>query len=436
MLKHLFNLYQKKIHRLTRRMRVDELYEKGADNAVILNRIGLFRTSLETNPSVFPEFGLARLRARLELHGPEAAADPRRYLGRVSDYERRQYALALARWDPRAAARWLAPREWELKAAFALAEGDLDAGFEAARRLAQEFRKSKDLHVILAALHSRAGEFGQARKLLNDILTNTRNPAIDADAPLRLADFIAENGDSPAFSVRGQPLISVIICAYNAAPYVGTALRSVLNQTYPNIEIISIDDGSHDHTFQHMRQLASENPRITALRFPNNGAYASRNIGMRRARGSFITFLDADDIMLPQRIASQLRALERSGAAATVSRLIRISEDGHLAAPRIFPFARHNPCSLMMRRSVLRDVGAFDETRFGADEEYEHRIALRLGRNALLRTADIQTLALHRAGSLTQAPQSGLASAEGRLARIAYRESWVRRHRDEAAQAR
>jgi len=436
LLKHLFNIYQKKVHRLTRRLRAHELYEKAPDNAVVLNRIGLFQTSLDTSAPYFSEFGLARARARLELHGPEAAADPRRYLGRVSDFERRQYALTLARWDPRAAAAWLAPGEWALKAAFALAEGNLDAGFEAVRRCRPEIRKSKDLHAILAALHSRAGNFSQSRNLLNEILTNTRNSENAPGSPLRLADFIEENGDLAPYPGEEPPLISVIICAYNAAPYVGTALRSVLSQTYPNIEIISIDDGSQDHTFQHMRQLASENPRITALRFPNNGAYASRNIGMRHARGSFITFLDADDIMLPQRVASQLRALALSGASATVSRLIRITEDGHLAAPRIFPFVRHNPCSLMMRRSVLRDVGDFDETRYGADEEYEHRIALRLGRNALLRTPDIQTLALHRADSLTQSPRSGLASAEGRRARTAYRESWVRGHLHEATQAR
>ncbi|MGY6269120.1 glycosyltransferase family 2 protein [Achromobacter denitrificans] len=436
MLNHLFNIYQKKIHRLTRRMRAHELYEKSPSNAVILNRIGLFQTSLETSAPDWPEFRLARLRADLELHGPQAQADPSDFLGRVSDHERRQYALALARWNPRAAARWLLPGEWTLRAALALAAGDLDAGFSAARQLGPEFRKSKDLHVILAALHAKAGEFWQARQLLDNILTNSRMPPEDPNSPLRLTDFIGKNGVRCCLSGAEPPLISVIICAYNAAPYIGAALRSVLNQTYPNIEIISIDDGSEDHTFQHMRRLASENPRITALRFPNNGAYASRNIGLRHARGSFITFLDADDIMLPQRVASQLRALELSGAAATVSRLIRISEDGHLAAPRIFPLVRHNPCSLMMRRSVLLDVGAFDETRWGADEEYEHRIALRLGKKALLRTADIQTLALHRSGSLTQSPRSGLASAEGRRSRIAYRESWVRRHLREAAQGR
>lgn len=436
MLKHLFNIYQKKVHQLTRRVRVHELYEKGSDNAVILNRIGLFQTSSETSSPFFTEFRLARERARLELHGPDARLDPGAFLGRVSDYERRQYALTLARWDPLEAARWLASGEWGLRAALALAAGDLDAGFKTLSDLAPKFRKSKDLHAILAALHSRAGNFREARKLLNQALTNNHiNPA-DPDAPLRLTDFIVENSDLRAKSGPEQPLISVIICAYNAAPYIGTALRSVLSQTYPHLEIISIDDGSEDHTFQHMRQLASENPRITALRFPNNGAYASRNIGIRHAKGEYITFLDADDIMLPQRIATQVRALEESGAAATVSRLIRISEDGRLAAPRIYPFVRHNPCSLMIRSTALRTVGSFDETRYGADEEYEHRIALRLGMHALLRTPDILTLALHRAGSLTQAPQSGLATAEGRRARIAYRESWVRRHLHEAAQAR
>ncbi|MFC4297922.1 glycosyltransferase family 2 protein [Castellaniella hirudinis] len=414
-------------------MRVHELYDKSPDNAVVLNRIGLFRTSLETSPSIWSEFRLARLRAHLEFHGPQTLIDPGRYIARVSDVERRLYALTLARWNPRGAAQWLTPGEWGLKAALALAEDDPGRGFDIVRAHAREFRKSKDLRAILAALHCRAGEFSQARKLLNSLLMNDSNSIIDADTPLRLADFIAKPEAPNTASGRNAPRISVIICAYNAAPYVETALRSVLNQTYPNIEIISIDDGSQDHTFQHMRRLASENPRIVALQFPNNGTYAARNIGIRYASGDFITFLDADDIMLPQRIASQWQALTLSGATATVSRLIRISEDGILVAPRIFPLSRHNPCSLMMQRSVLRDVGVFDETRFGADEEYEHRIALRLGGNALLRTPDVQTLALHRTGSLTQAPQSGLASAEGRQARIAYRESWVRRHLREAA---
>ncbi|QVQ29622.1 glycosyltransferase family 2 protein [Achromobacter deleyi] len=434
LLKHLFNIYQRKVHRLTHVLRPHELYEKWPENAIFLNRIGLFSTSSDTFDPFFAEFQLARARARLELSGKPQDLDARHYRSRVSDHERRQYALALARHDPKGAAAWLSEGEWDLKAACALAAGDLGAGFLAASRIAPDIRKSKNLHVILAALHSQAGEFRQARQYLKFLVTNPRTFDFADDRPLNLRDFLGENGDLPVSDRNGGALVSVIICAYNAAPFIDAALRSVLNQNYPNVEIISIDDGSQDHTFQQMRQLASENPRITAHRFPNNGAYASRNIGLRLAKGEFITFLDADDIMLPHRISAQLAALEHSGAAATVSRLIRISEDGRLAAPRIYPFVRHNPCSLMMRRSTVLAVGDFDESRFGADEEYEHRIALRLGKPALLRTPDVHTLALHRAGSLTQSPDSGLATIAGRQARIAYRESWIRRHRQLAAQ--
>ncbi|MNK28078.1 UDP-Glc:alpha-D-GlcNAc-diphosphoundecaprenol beta-1,3-glucosyltransferase WfgD [compost metagenome] len=434
LLKPLFNIYQRKVHRLTRTLRPHELYENGPENPVFLNRIGLFLTSSETSDPVFAEFRLARERARLEVTGKPIELDVGHYRSRVSDYERRQYALALARYDPKAAAAWLIEGEWDLKAAFALAAGDLAAGFAAAGRLSADIKKSKDLHVILAALHSHANEFQQSRQYLKSLLTDARNLDSASNSPLSLLDFLGQNGDLAPSTPADGALVSVIICAYNAAPFIGAALRSVLNQNYPNVEIISIDDGSQDHTFEQMRQIADENPRITAHRFANNGAYASRNIGLRLARGEFITFLDADDIMLPHRISSQLAALEHSGAAATVSRLIRISEDGRLAAPRIYPFVRHNPCSLMMRRSTAVTVGDFDESRFGADEEYEHRIALRLGKSALLRTAGIHTLALHRAGSLTQSPDSGLATMAGRQARIAYRESWIRRHRLLAAQ--
>lgn len=370
------------------------------------------------------------------MSGTPLELDPDRYRRLVSDHERRQYALALGRQDPRAAAAWLEEHEWGLQAALALSAGDVGAAFLALGRMSPDIKNSKDLHVILAALHSHAGDFRLARQYLKSLLTDVSICTHNPDAPLELRDFLGENGDLPASDANTGALVSVIICAYNAAPFIEAALRSVLNQNYPNVEIISIDDGSTDHTFQQMLQLAAANPRITAHRFSNNGAYAARNIGLRLAKGEFITFLDADDIMLPHRISSQLAALEHSGAAATVSRLIRISEDGRLVAPRIYPFVRHNPCSLMMRRSTVQAVGEFDESRFGADEEYEHRIALRLGKSALLRTPDVQTLALHRAGSLTQSPGSGLATVAGRQARIAYRESWIRRHCLWAAQNR
>jgi len=91
-------------------------------------------------------------------------------------------------------------------------------------------------------------------------------------------------------------LISVVMPCYNAAPYVEEAIGCVLQQSYRNVELIVVDDGSNDASMQIVERLAAGNPgRITVLHQTNSGPYAARNHGLSHARGNFIAFLDADD---------------------------------------------------------------------------------------------------------------------------------------------
>ena len=101
------------------------------------------------------------------------------------------------------------------------------------------------------------------------------------------------------------PRVSVIIPAYNAAAFIDEALRSVLDQDYPNLEVIVIDDGSTDETAERLAAYASQ---ALCIHQPNSGGYvgAARNAGMARATGEYLAFLDADDIMLPGRIRRQV----------------------------------------------------------------------------------------------------------------------------------
>jgi glycosyltransferase involved in cell wall biosynthesis len=104
-------------------------------------------------------------------------------------------------------------------------------------------------------------------------------------------------------------LISVVMPCYNAAPYVGEAVESVLRQTYPQVELIIVDDGSTDASAQIVARLAAAHPdRITVLHQTNSGPYAARNYALGHAHGNFIAFLDADDHWHPA-------ALERLHAA-------------------------------------------------------------------------------------------------------------------------
>lgn len=103
------------------------------------------------------------------------------------------------------------------------------------------------------------------------------------------------------------PLISVIIPAYNAAPYIAEALRSVLAQTHANLDIIVLDDGSKDDTAAIARAIGD--PRIRVVSQPNGGVSAARNKGLELARGEFIGFHDADDGMEPTNLEEKLNAL-------------------------------------------------------------------------------------------------------------------------------
>jgi glycosyltransferase involved in cell wall biosynthesis len=110
----------------------------------------------------------------------------------------------------------------------------------------------------------------------------------------------------PTADYTETPLISVVIPAYNCAPYLARAIDSVLNQTYQNIECIVVDDGSTDETPQILDAFAS---RVSRIRQENAGASAARNTGINAAHGTYIAFLDADDYWLPTKLSAQVQAL-------------------------------------------------------------------------------------------------------------------------------
>jgi glycosyltransferase involved in cell wall biosynthesis len=106
-------------------------------------------------------------------------------------------------------------------------------------------------------------------------------------------------------------LISVVMPCHNAAPYVGEAIASVLGQSYPQVELIVVDDGSTDGSSDILQRLAAENPeRITLIYQNRSGPFAARNAALARANGNYIAFLDADDAWHPDALRLMHDALE------------------------------------------------------------------------------------------------------------------------------
>lgn len=111
--------------------------------------------------------------------------------------------------------------------------------------------------------------------------------------------------------MNSAPIVSIVMPAYDAAPYIGETLDSVFQQTFTEYEVIVVNDGSPD-TEDLERTLDTYAPRIRYIKQKNLGAAAARNEGLRAAQGEFIAFLDADDLWLPNYLDEQLKFLREN----------------------------------------------------------------------------------------------------------------------------
>lgn len=110
-----------------------------------------------------------------------------------------------------------------------------------------------------------------------------------------------------------SPLISVIIPAYNAELFIEQTIKSALSQTYSNIEVIVVDDGSEDRTAEITNLIALKDHRVILIQQPNKGVAAARNLAIQQSSGEFIAPLDADDVWLLHKLEKQLEFLIDSG---------------------------------------------------------------------------------------------------------------------------
>lgn len=190
------------------------------------------------------------------------------------------------------------------------------------------------------------------------------------------------------------PLVSILIPAWNSAPWLGATLDSALQQTHPRIEIIVIDDGSTDQTLTVARARAARHPdRIRVVSQSNAGASAARNHALRLASGDYIQFLDADDLLSPRKIELQLALLStRAADTLATCRWGRFESDpsasrfvdhavfrdfspidyllAHVGAGQMM-----HPAAWLIPRSVAERAGPWDESlSLNDDGEYFARI--------------------------------------------------------------
>ncbi|NEQ31907.1 MAG: glycosyltransferase [Leptolyngbya sp. SIO4C5] len=177
-----------------------------------------------------------------------------------------------------------------------------------------------------------------------------------------------------------MPLVSVIVPVHNGAKTVRASLESVLRQTLTDFELIVIDDGSTDETLAVISELRDE--RLKLFSYPNAGVAASRNRGVSHSSGAYLSFLDADDLWVADKLAAQLTALQANPQAAIAyswtnyidqaDRLIdrdrRVTLSGDVYAQLLVQNFLESGSNVMIRRQAFLAVGGFDESLHGPED--------------------------------------------------------------------
>ena len=222
------------------------------------------------------------------------------------------------------------------------------------------------------------------------------------------------------------PLVTVIMSAFRPGPEILTSVRSILDQSWTNVELIVVDDASGPEYAGILDHIAQLDPRVQILIQPENGGtYRARNHALTVARGEFITFQDSDDWSHPERIERQVkRMLDKPDLSAVMSRSIRCTPDLELQLLG-YRTTRPNVSSLMLRRSTVEALGSFDHVRKAADSEYELRIAAHYGRRVPV-MPDLLAFVRLDADSLSR---SDFKPGWWHPARYAYRDSFRHWHR-------
>ena len=231
-------------------------------------------------------------------------------------------------------------------------------------------------------------------------------------------------------NVNHGPLVSIIMTAFNGENFITTAIDSICNQTYRNIELIIVDDASQDNTFKLIQTLAEKDSRIRPIQLSkNSGTYAAKNHGLKQSKGKYVTFHDSDDWCHPDKIRIQVEQLEKNNKLiGSTTCYIRVDENSNIIYSGKGSL-RHACISLMISRDkVVSKIGYFDSVRVSADSEFEERIHAVFGKDRLLHIDLPLIIASVRSESLSGGGKFALDWAGLSGPRLEYRQQFESYH--------
>jgi glycosyltransferase involved in cell wall biosynthesis len=259
--------------------------------------------------------------------------------------------------------------------------------------------------------------------------------------------------------VTARPAVSAITIFYNGKRFLGEAIESVLAQTYPSWELLLVDDGSTDGASEIARDFAERHPeRIRYLEHAghrNRGMSASRNLGLQQSRGTFVAFLDSDDLWRPEKLARQVAILDAhpeaqmtfgptrlwygwtgdpADAARDTLRAIHAAPDGLYRPPEMLRrFLRGRAltpatCSILIRREALARTGHFEERFTGLYEDQAFFVKAYLELACYVTSEALDLYRQHGESHCAVALRAGQYSLDGPTAALTDLYLWCVRH--------
>jgi glycosyltransferase involved in cell wall biosynthesis len=346
----------------------------------------------------------------------------------VADRERATEMLLSSSWSGR-----LRPRARELLVDLLMDMGEVDA----LGRLRSEGAIEKLGVHRLALLDA---------DLDNPFVPGSGTPAIDAER--RWLDHVrrftgegaavglapASDGENPFDRLRGAapveplsgPLVSVVVSSFRPGSSLLTAVGSLIEQSWEDIEILVVDDASGPEFDSVYDAVARSDSRVKVIRQPRNaGTYVARNTAIDQASGTYITFQDSDDWSHPQRIAQQVAVLEAEPlVSSVVTKAVCASDALTFARQGHSPTLWAAPTLMFRREQVWKTLGGFDPVRKAADTEFHKRLEIAVPGET--RRLDVPLLWMRMsAGSLSR---DEIRNGWRHPSRIAYRTSYEAWH--------
>lgn len=235
-------------------------------------------------------------------------------------------------------------------------------------------------------------------------ISNRRKIIVKKIITRKINNTTTNNLPNTSNYISKNNLVSVIIPSYNCAKYIIKTIQSVVSQTYPNWEIIVIDDYSRDNTSKIVSEYITNNHLEDKIKLitntKNRGCYVSFNVGIQNASGEYICILGSDDTYDKNKLMIQSKTLDNNNKYVCTMSYYRREK-------RVIKRNRMTVCTMMIRKQVIDKIGYFDSVRYSADDEFMKRLMRTYGRGRVNMLPRVLYYAIRRVGSLTQSKKTG-----------------------------